>query len=304
MTSGELLPPPRKIKRKRLFYRFYLLVFGCTLIVAHNHFGLEYMLQADTICKLETDDPPDTSVIITSSLIPTHPSISIINKTFASIRTFIDGLAHNTPIFISVDGLKPKYYVHENIDILHEYVKHLRLRFQHDPYVSILNNCKRGHISGSIETALEMVETKYIYVIQHDLAFIKHINHRALVNVMEERPSQVQIVRFNRDKFPRTVKRSPLCDGLRKLESHGLKLHLSMWGDNNHLTTKKYYSRLLKAMGPFPRPPEAPMQNRQTKFENRSDCTYFLQYLYQPEDAPHIFHLDGRLTMKNQNNTV
>mmetsp|Transcript_6421 Transcript_6421/g.9408 ORF Transcript_6421/g.9408 Transcript_6421/m.9408 type:complete len:132 (-) Transcript_6421:642-1037(-) len=48
---------------------------------------------------------PDTSIIILSSLIPTHPSIKMINDTFNSLSMMLDGIPFNTPIHISVDGL-------------------------------------------------------------------------------------------------------------------------------------------------------------------------------------------------------
>ena len=241
------------------------------------------------------DTPPDTSVIILSSLIPTHPSISMINQTFVSIREMLDGLQHNTPIFISVDGLPQPKNTPENINTLHRYVKLLRLRFRHDPYVTILNNYEHGHINHSIKTALEMVETKFIHVVQHDFKFIKHINHTALVNVMNEFPNKVKIIRFDQ-YLRRRLKARELCNEYKEVESHGLHLLLDKWTDNNHFTTKAYYERLLDDIGPVKRPPEGPMMQSMERFTNASDCTYYYQYTYEPKDRPHIYHLDGKRT--------
>ena len=124
----------------------------------------------------EAQQQPDTSIIILSSLIPTHPSIRIINETFNSLSEMLIGLPPNTPIFISIDGLPWDKDTPENSNRLYGYVEQLRRRFIHDNHnVEILYNIIHGHISGSIKVALELVETKFIYVIQHDLKFLyKH----------------------------------------------------------------------------------------------------------------------------------
>ncbi|CAJ1938852.1 unnamed protein product [Cylindrotheca closterium] len=218
----------------------------------------------------------------------------MVNETVNSIREMIGGLAYNTPILISVDGKKE--YNNEDIERLQKYVENLRIRFLRDPYVTILNNYQFGHISNSIRVALQVVETEFIYVVQHDFKFIKPINHTSLVGVMREHPNQIKIVRFGKRKHREDV--LDVCDEYNELDSvkHGLYLALAHWSDNNHFTTKKYYAKVLDNIGPTPRPVEHPMMNN--LILNASDCTYVRQYLYNWKHGPFIEHLDGRLTLQ------
>lgn len=249
-------------------------------------------------------DPPETSVILLTSLIPTHPSITMVNETFNSIHEFIDDLPPNTPIYISVDGLPMDKNTPENIDTYHEYVKKLRLRFHKNPYVTILNNYKHGHVNHSIKVALELVETEFIYVLQHDLKFIKHVNHTALVNVMKDHPSEIQIVRFGSRKMFSWTQRQQCKDvwsysfPQEEFEQYGgINLNLVVWSDNNHFTTKAYYDKVLAKMGPVPRFPEAPLMHSGSHSQNVSECAFLNQYIYNNDEGPFINHMNGRLTL-------
>jgi hypothetical protein len=235
---------------------------------------------------------PDTSIIILSSLIPTHPSIKMINDTFNSLSMMLDGIPFNTPIHISVDGLPIEKNIPDNIHRLHEYVKSLRLRFNNNPYVTIINNYEHGHISNSIRVALEVVQTEFVYVLQHDLMFIKHINHTALIKTMRERPSEVQIVRFG-VRIWQGMPYQEDCKNGSYIESNGINLERGKWSDHNHFTTKAYYEKLLADIGPKNRFPEAPMMQK-AKIKGKKDCSYIFQYLYNMKDGPFIKHLDGR----------
>lgn len=290
--------PPKKSSRQRPLIFLLIVVFVSlheTLMMSSGTFqGWKRRLFA---VEDEQQLPlTDTTVIITSSLIPTHPSIRMVNETVDSIREMLEGLAYNTPILISVDGRKE--YNKEDTERLQGYVENLRIRFQHDPYVTILNNYQFGHISNSIRVALLMVETEFVYVVQHDFKFIKPINHSALTGLMTEIPEQIQIIRFNKGK--RTKQDDPLaiCSDYNQFTSvkYGTNLTLAHWSDNNHLTTKRYYQKILEQIGPTPRAVESPLMH--CLVYNTSDCTYLRQYVYNWEDGPFIKHLDGRNTLE------
>jgi hypothetical protein len=284
--------PEKAIRRLPLL----LLLLTIAFISLHESLMMSRTFQSGQrkLHSVEEEIPStDTTVIITSSLIPTHPSIRMINETVDSIREMISGLAYSTPILISVDGRKE--YNKEDVERLQKYVENLRIRFRHDPYVTILNNYQFGHISNSIRVALPMVETEFIHVVQHDFKFIKPINHAALVGVMREKPDQIRIIRFN--KWQRPADKLDGCAVYNQFDSekYGLNLALAHWSDNNHFTTKKYYEQVLEDIGPVPRPIEAPMMNNPI-LNASSDCTYSRQYLYNWKQGPFIEHLDGRLT--------
>ena len=233
----------------------------------------------------------DTSIVILSSLIPTHPAITMINDTFNSFSTMLDGLPSNTPIFISVDGLRGKDLNTNNLEKLQLYIENLRERFRENPHVAILNNPSHGHISNSIRRALQMVNTQFLYVVQHDFKFIKHVNHTSLVKSMREYPGELQIVRFSKRRGGVGKIRS---DCRKVVEYNGIRFTAGRWSDNNHLTTKRYYDELLQRIGPVSRPPEAPMMNQ--AMVAGKNCTTYHQYLYNERLGPFLAHLDGRLT--------
>ena len=232
----------------------------------------------------------DTSIVILSSLIPTHPAITMINDTFNSL-SMLEGLPSNTPIFISVDGLRAQDLNTNNLEKLQNYTENLRERFQENPHVAILNNPSFGHLSNGIRRALKMVNTEFVYIIQHDFKFIKHVNHRLLLKSMREYPGELQIVRFS--KRPTTAGYvRPDCRKV--VEYNGIRFTSGRWSDNNHLTTKRYYDEHLKIIGPKSRPVEAPMMRGATTAG--TNCTTYHPYVYSQELGPFLAHLDGRNT--------
>mmetsp|Transcript_29897 Transcript_29897/g.45305 ORF Transcript_29897/g.45305 Transcript_29897/m.45305 type:complete len:299 (+) Transcript_29897:92-988(+) len=234
---------------------------------------------------------PETSILILSSLIPTHPSIKMINETFNSL-SMLSGISPRTPIFIVVDGLPMEKLNEKSIHKLHEYVTNLRRRFQNEPRVTILNNYEHLHVSNSIKLALEFIDTEYIYVLQHDLKFVKSINHKALIESMRQQPEEILIVRFLYDKRNRSKYVTEKCRKI--VYTNGLSLERGMWSDQNHLTTKRYYERLLLDIGRKGRFPEAPMMKKGAQAQPPVDCTYLFPYVYNATQGPFIAHLDGQ----------
>ena len=68
-----------------------------------------------------TPSEVDKSIIILSLLISTHPSIQIVNETFNSLASILDGLPVNTTKLLSVDIIK-KYSV-----LTHKYFIYIKL---------------------------------------------------------------------------------------------------------------------------------------------------------------------------------
>lgn len=150
---------------------------------------------------------PNTSVIITSSLIPTHPSIHFVNQTVDSLRKYLRGLHfETTPIYITVDGIPEKKNTTDNYRRLQAYIQNLKAEYSDHPNIRVLPSQVHRHIAGSVKVAIDMVTTKYVYVLQHDFAFIKWIDHVNLVKSMEEYPHIIRCVRFNYKRFNRDRK--------------------------------------------------------------------------------------------------
>ena len=205
----------------------------------------------------------------------------------------LDGIDPRTPKYIRVDGLPAHKLNQENIHTLHKYVKSLRIRFQDDPRVTIVNNYEHGHVSNSIGVVLELVKTEFIYMLQHDLKFTKRIDHTALVKSMREQPKKIQIVRFGKDRRPGMII-SKDCKEHEIVKSNGLNFTLGRWSDHNHFTTRAYYERLLADIGPVGRFPEGPMEYQARHRKPPRNCTYIHQYLYNIQEGPFIKHMDGQ----------
>ncbi|GFH44647.1 hypothetical protein CTEN210_01121 [Chaetoceros tenuissimus] len=258
----------------------------------------------------------DATVIVLSSLIPTHPSIHMINRTITSVRSKIHGL-HGPKIIITVDGLPLRStrrrkrnpvedinQFEENIDRIEKYTDTLRKYFYNDPSVTILAHAKHLHISNNIQNALDYVDTKYVYIVQHDFEFIRQVNHTEIINAMENDPDVLRIVRFDKGNDIESVNHYHY-----RLKSNGCKVQkyqneskfiLAQWSDNNHITTKDYYREAFEMMGPTPRIVEHFFMANWRKL----DCFYANQWLYKYEPGnPFLNHLDGRQTLSLSNSS-
>jgi len=140
----------------------------------------------------------DVTIIITTNLIPTSPGIMVVNETIRSLPKFLHGLSETAPLIIAVDGLDKKTRMREsNADERYtQYVKNLRQEF-HRPYETVLPQTERINLIGNLQEAIAQVQTEFVYIIQHDMPFLKDVNHTALIKTFREHPDTIKMVRFN-----------------------------------------------------------------------------------------------------------
>ena len=265
--------------------------------------------------EIDVEKRLETAVIILTSLILSHPSLWMLERTIGSLKN-LNGLHPKTPIYITVDS--PKSYSLENAERLDLYTQALYRRFsgEHNRHVTIVANHVNRHISGTIrKVVFDLIDanvTKYIYVLQHDLMFVpgKVIEHTALVDAFDKYydNNTVRLVGFGQYPNMKYVRKG-ICKSRTKLGMENpLKIfdssidnttstseaiyltHTKKWSDNNHFTTVEYYRTLLNRIGPTPRPPEAPMSHASI-----ADCLLWGTHFYGgPNDGRYICHLDGR----------
>jgi hypothetical protein len=234
----------------------------------------------------------DTSVIILSSLIPSHPSIWMINETYHSLHHLI-GLSSTAPLFLPVDG-SPEGTSTDDRDRLAQYIINLKSAFN-ETHHHIIASSTHLHIAGNIKQAHDLITTPYIYIIQHDFPFQQNINHTAIIKSMREYPDVLRLVRFNkrRNMYLRRDRYGGNCTYHSYPVNHINGIHFwktSKWSDNNHLTTWAYYDEVFKVLGNLKRAPEDPMMNHAV-----SNCSYWGPFVYgQIGDGPYLRHLDGR----------
>jgi hypothetical protein len=137
----------------------------------------------------------DTSIVITSSLIPTHPSVRMINDTIHSVYRHLIGLHSQSPLFIMVDGIKPGASNEDRIRFA-QMISNLEGNFTHS---TVIYPTERKGLTRMFKQAVEdTVQTPFMYILQHDLMFISDIKHTAMVKTMKEYPDLLRVVRFNK----------------------------------------------------------------------------------------------------------
>lgn len=255
----------------------------------------------------------DTAVIITSSWIPSHPSTYMVDMVVNSTIDRLIGLSPTAPIFITVDHFRARGAdapdVQEKIEKLEGYTSNLFSTYLTNPRIHVIPGAKRLHIGGSVMKALNLIgvhfpSVRYVYYLQHDFYFTRDVDHKALVNTMDEH-DEINYVRFPK-RAPHAISR--VC-GDRKpiqynrtifapheLTGNGtvptLTLHpTSAYSDNNHLVRYTWYKDIIASLIYLERAPEDPLQRRANDgcFGGRDIGLY----LYNQQN---IAHLDGRHT--------
>jgi hypothetical protein len=194
---------------------------------------------------------PDTTIIITSNYIPTHPSTDIIDRTIKSLD-LLEGLLPSNcsesslpvPVIITVDGPygKDRGPDSPRQQLLTKYIKNLEHKYGRNNgqrcsnlfNLTILPQKVNVKLIKNMHHALKYVTTEFIYVIQHDLPFVSSVNHTALVNNFQQYPDTVRLVRFGLHKTLSRHKDVPLdgsCEEL-FLSSDGVDLSKTLtWSD-------------------------------------------------------------------------
>jgi hypothetical protein len=227
----------------------------------------------------------------------------MVNETIHSLHQFLDGLPLDSPIFVSVDGLPASHQSAENEQRRQAYIQRMKnTTFLPFTNVRTIPMDTHLHLAGSINRTLhEHVKTRFIYILQHDLPFCRHIDHTTLVQNMIEHPDTLFNVRFRLNNKPRTTK--SFCPIHNKEgnypvdEYHGMPFFATYaWSDNNHISSTAYYKNMLKGIHMLLRPMEGPMQ-----YSAPSNCTHMGQQIYgeRGDGIAHICHLDGRLNGTN-----
>jgi hypothetical protein len=245
-----------RVLRKGLFVMCVLLVaanvarFGVNVTSLEDYTIVDrVMIRADDTSLLEEVEEAqgekeakmggETTILITSNLIPSHPSMRMINETLASCFEHIKGLSPDAPIIIAIDA--PRTNKNETIaeSDNRRFEHHLRLLVEeYGPRVRIRIPRVNQGLSWNFFHTLKYVETEFIYLIQHDMPFIKGIDHFNLIKSMREYPNDLRIVRFPRQIVGRD--NSP-CFGMPTKVDHVNGLNFTKtqgWSD-------KYVLRLL-----------------------------------------------------------
>jgi len=224
----------------------------------------------------------DLTVVILAHPVKSHPSLELVLATFDSLKHL--NLSSKTKIIISHD--RPKNSLEqERVVAFNLYLTKLTEYFSKKPNVLITTTKHHAFLSGNIAHALQFVDTKYLLLMQHDLAFRTSINLRGLLWAMSEN-DEIKHIRFN--KRPNYVKEGwdfylkSRLDFIEEKVFQTPKGNVSLfrtlaWSDQNHLTTLDYYKNLvLPFCGSFKVYPEDILN----PFTRRKLFSIFGNYVY------------------------
>lgn len=178
------------------------------------------------------------TVIITASLVPSHPSIEMIQKVIESLKLI--NLPENTEIILAHDA--------DNHDNYEQYLVNLEEFVEKYNNIKIIRRDTRGYLIGNIDNALKYVKTKYVLVCQHDLAFKGYFDINKVLEDMIENP-KIKHALFNIwDNNPRThepnmnfhTNKNGFFTEIEQTNYRYVKTH--SWSDQNHLCLKSYYT--------------------------------------------------------------
>ena len=255
-----------------------ILIIFITLVIL---IAIIYLLQHFNIIEKYAEND-DLTIIITASVIPSHPDITMIKETMKSL----DLINHkNSKIILAHDYSDKKEYK--------AYLKNLENYVKNMDNVQIVVKDDWGNLTGNVRNAMKYVNTKYVLLVQHDFPFIQKTDIHKVIEDMKSMP-KLKYIRFNKRN---NIKKD--CDYDNKnffnkynLEGNNNYVSTLCWSDNNHLTTKKYYEEVVLKICKD----QTFMEQILNKINNIETHDKFGTYIYgNLNEKPYIKHLNGKI---------
>lgn len=182
----------------------------------------------------------NTTVVIPTSPIPSHPSTRIIDETIASVRTHFK----SSPIIITIDGVRPEQEgQRENYE---KYIRNLlwKCNFEYENVIPVIHD-EFKHQSGMLKEVLPMIETPLMLYVEHDtpltpdrdleLSFLK-------ANIIS---GKAHVIRFHFEEFiPEPHKHLMIGE-----PDDGL-LKTVQWSQRPHLASTAFYRNAVQFFTP------------------------------------------------------
>mmetsp|Transcript_17355 Transcript_17355/g.21219 ORF Transcript_17355/g.21219 Transcript_17355/m.21219 type:complete len:240 (-) Transcript_17355:57-776(-) len=178
----------------------------------------------------------------------------------------------------------------ENRDKYDEYLQNLYSYFSGSKngdydHVKIFVSGKNIGLANNLKRVVKNFhsDTKYMYILQHDLEFVKEINHAAVLKTANKHPDDIQIIRF-----AKKTKTHKGCPGP-AIEENGVALTKHwQWDDQNHFARVSHYKNdIFPILSPHCVFPEQVMMN--LVFKNCTNANYF----YDKGVGPYFKHTDA-----------
>ena len=222
----------------------------------------------------------DITVIVVTSILPSHPDTKILDETIKSIRTHLP----NNEIILQIDGLRKERLNRKNDydefknrvlwKCLHEWKNVLPIVFD--------EHC---HQTTMMKRTIDIVNTAALLYVEGDapLTENKEIDWQQCVDMLEY--EKAYTIRFHFENIiPK--EHTHLMHG-----KEGNFMKTSQWSQRPHLSLTKYYRQVV-----------LPFSEEKTFIEDRlhgkiqtEDWINHKLWIYHPEDGiQRSYHLDGR----------
>lgn len=248
----------------------------------------------DSAIDITTTNNKKTAVVIFTHLISAHPSLEPLLEIVNGYKTYLKGLPSNAPLFITVDGIRPASREKgelflmdspENRDKYDQYLQALHQHFRDQDNVRILVAGKSIGLANNIRRVMENLsqDTKYLYLLQHDLPFVKEINHTDIFETAEANP-QVRLL-----GFPGEEKRlNRPCGDADVISPAGMFFRrFKLWTDRNHFARVDHYRNDILPLV------ESVFPEDNMHKPTRTNCSYFAPYYYSTgKEGPYYEHTD------------
>jgi hypothetical protein len=222
------------------------------------------------------------SIIITASLITSHPSIEFIKCVIESLKYI--HMDKDTPIIIAHDYSTDSRFK--------EYITNLNKYILDYKNINIVIRNSHGHLTGNVRNAFNFINTKYVLIIQHDLPFIRDFEIGKVIEDMEKKP-ELKHIRFNK-RTNKKVASDALNDlfGKQIVSKNYTYTRTPSWSDQNHLCRSEYYRDIiLKECDDGKFMESYLITKSQTEEIHNKYGTYIFGKLNEPA---YIKHIDGR----------
>lgn len=175
------------------------------------------------------------TVVIAASFIPSHPSINVIKETINSLKYISED--QNFPIILAHDFSNNAKYI--------EYVDNLVNYISNDNRIIFKMRDTHGHLVGNIKNIIDLINTKYILMMQHDLPFIREFEIAKIIEDLELYP-QVKHLRFNkRHNLKKAWDSTSDIFGDQLIGKNYSYTRTPAWSDQNHLCLTSYYKDIV-----------------------------------------------------------
>ncbi len=248
---------------------------------------LKNKLREELGCPIDS-----TTVVVTTSPIPSHPSTEIIDQTIQSIRHHLD-----SEIIIGIDGVREQQ--EDRRADYEEYVRRLlwKCNFEYKNVTPVLFKTHK-HQSGMMKDIIKMIKTPLLLFMEHDTPLVtdEPIDFPYLQKTLLD--AKAHAIRLHYEAFiPEPHKH--LMIG----EPEGDLLKTAQWSQRPHIARVTFYTELMKFFSENSNCfIEDYLYGRLISAWEEGNWNYWKLFIYHPEgNIKRSLNLDGRGSDKKFN---